>query len=64
MQGWSSNRMYMFLQCCGIYNLGMAAQSYSIHGSGVKDWGQFLKDASHVPEAVDCSDSDESIIEE
>lgn len=31
---------------------------------GVKDWGQYLDDASEIPESIDSSDSEDSVCEE
>ncbi|XP_060552147.1 uncharacterized protein LOC132713522 [Ruditapes philippinarum] len=46
-----------------IWYLGMAVHTAET-SFGVKDWGEYLEDASANPESIDSSDSEESIVEE
>ncbi|XP_060603433.1 uncharacterized protein LOC132756389 [Ruditapes philippinarum] len=46
-----------------IWYLGMAVHTAET-SFGVKDWGEYLEDASGNPESIDSSNSEESIVEE
>ena len=46
-----------------LWYLGQARYSQS-YDYGVKDWGQFLEDAAEIPESIDSSDSENSVVEE
>lgn len=46
-----------------IWYLGLAVHKDKVR-FGVKDWGDFLEDASAPPETIDSSDSEESVVEE
>ena len=46
-----------------LWYLGKARYSQT-YAYGVKDWGQYLQDAAEIPEPIDSSDSESSVIEE
>ena len=49
-----------------LWYLGYARYRYNIDEDriGVRDWSSFVEDAAAIPEEIDHSESDESIIEE
>ena len=46
-----------------LWYLGYARHNQDI-SYGVQNWGAYLEDAASIPQAVDESDSEESVVEE
>lgn len=47
-----------------LWYLGHARHIQDPKNIGVRNWAEYVEDAANVPEVIDTSDSDDSIIEE
>lgn len=47
-----------------LWYLGISVHTQPSENYGVKDWGKYLQDASFVPDTIDSSDSEDSLVEE
>lgn len=47
-----------------LWYLGYARHIQDSKNIGVRNWAEYVEDAANVPEVIDTSDSDDSIIEE